>query len=61
MIRRVLPHLSVLAVLGALVAISLHTLAVLDGPRSPIQHKLERAERVLAYRVTAARGPRDGG
>lgn len=64
MIRRLLPHVSVLAVLGALLALSLHTLAVLDRPRSANQHKLADAQRVLAYRVTATRGPRfllDGG
>lgn len=64
MIRRLLPHVSVLAVLAALIALTLHTLAVLDQPPSANQHKLDDAARVLAYRVTATRGPRfllDGG
>lgn len=64
MIRRVLPHLSLLALFVTLAAVSWQALRVLDRSEQQAVIKQHTADRVLAYRVTAQRGPRfllDGG
>jgi hypothetical protein len=64
MIRRAIPHLSILALIAALVAVSWQALRVLDRAEQPAVSKQHTADRVLAYRVTAQRGPHfllDGG
>jgi len=64
MIRRAIPHLSILALIAALVAVSWQALRVLGRAEQPTATKQHTADRVLAYRVTAQRGPHfllDGG
>ncbi|MGE0868472.1 MAG: hypothetical protein AB7P03_07920 [Kofleriaceae bacterium] len=64
MIRRVLPHLSMVALVGGLALVSWQSLRVLQHPPSAQDLKLHGADRVLGYRIHANRGPRfllDGG
>lgn len=64
MIRRVVPHLAMLALLAGLAAVSWQSMHVLDRPVSATALKTAAADRVLAYRITEERGGRfllDGG
>ncbi|MBA3817911.1 MAG: hypothetical protein H0X17_03395 [Deltaproteobacteria bacterium] len=61
---RALPHLSILALIGALAATSWQALRVLERVPTNAAIKHQTADRVLVYRVTKDHGPRfllDGG
>ncbi|MGE0547426.1 MAG: hypothetical protein AB7O24_25950 [Kofleriaceae bacterium] len=64
MIRRLLPHLSMVALVGGLAVVSWQSLRVLQHPPTQEDLKLHSADRVLGYRVHSNSGPRfllDGG
>lgn len=64
MIRRIVPHVTMLALLAGLAAVSWQAMRVLDRPVSATTVKTAAADRVLAYRITKERGGRfllDGG